>query len=647
MAPNSIFPISRTRHAKRILLFALVFMQCTFFLSAQNFTERKEHIKANSHWILPYYTDTFNHPKNGADLDLNTNPPTVRLGTQQVGESATAVADTATGALLFYSNGEYCRDKNFDLMPNGNILPSGNNTNSTNQASCIVPMINQPGKYYLFSLMNWNFNYINPSKLYYSVVDMSLNGGLGDIVSGKKTVELDSGSLHEGMIAIPGNNCDVWLLVHPIYDTVFKAYHITENGIDTIPVISSPGSMINGAMAAFELGGMGVSPDGKMVAITSYSISCLALGLEPSLGGLLLARFDPETGKVSDGIKVSDSIAAYVPVFSADNSKLYVAGTVATADGAEGPVQLLQYDVSNYNNQAIISSKFVVKEYINAEDKIFGLRRRGDTIVLTDRLSYIASSNQAGAACNFQVGPYLTIDNISPAYSLGNDVIYPWAPDTIKQVAMDTIVCRGIYPLEVSSGYNQYLWDNGSITTQRTIEEEGVYWVKYDNGCHYKVDTFIFNFYHLEPVINVDKLDLSTTNAYNNYQWLLNGNLIAGATSRIYTVKENGAYRVIVTDEHGCSDTSDAYNVTNVSIQQIHPLAKQISTFPNPTQDGVIIQAPIQVKTTLHSIEGKQVEHNRESNYISVKHLAPGMYFLHINDLQGNLIKVEKLVKSR
>jgi hypothetical protein len=71
MVLKSIFTIPRTRQTKLVLLFALSFMQCTSFLFAQNFTERKEHIKANSHWILPYYTDTFNHPKNGADLDLN------------------------------------------------------------------------------------------------------------------------------------------------------------------------------------------------------------------------------------------------------------------------------------------------------------------------------------------------------------------------------------------------------------------------------------------------------------------------------------------------------------------------------------------------------------------------------------------------
>ena len=46
-----------------------------------------------------------------------------------------------------------------------------------------------------------------------------------------------------------------------------------------------------------------------------------------------------------------------------------------------------------------------------------------------------------------------------------------------------------------------------------------------------------------------------------SYRWLLGGDTILGATSRIYVARQNGAYRVRVFYTNGCSDTSASYTV--------------------------------------------------------------------------------------
>jgi len=73
------------------------------------------------------------------------------------------------------------------------------------------------------------------------VVDMTLNGGLGDVVSTQKKIPLDSLVSSEKMVAIPGSNCSVWLLLHSIEDNKFKAYRIDNNGISSTPVVSACG----------------------------------------------------------------------------------------------------------------------------------------------------------------------------------------------------------------------------------------------------------------------------------------------------------------------------------------------------------------------------------------------------------------------
>ncbi len=166
-------------------------------------------------------------------------------------------------------------------MPDGDNLLGAGVAGTTSQAACIVPAIDSPGKYYLFSL---NFQGANPG-LYYSIVDINLDNGLGNIVPGKKEYFIGPGSLSEAMIAIPGDHCDIWLIIHAKDAPVFKAYPITRFGLGANPVVSTTGTQIQGSSAYFQ-GGMAVSPDREMIALTSLN------GISPSLlaQGLLLLQ---------------------------------------------------------------------------------------------------------------------------------------------------------------------------------------------------------------------------------------------------------------------------------------------------------------------------------------------------------------------
>ncbi len=48
----------------------------------------------------------------------------------------------------------------------------------------------------------------------------------------------------------------------------------------------------------------------------------------------------------------------------------------------------------------------------------------------------------------------------------------------------------------------------------------------------------------------------------SSYQWLRDGVQISGATNRLFTASQSGNYRVIVTNNQGCLDTSATYSIT-------------------------------------------------------------------------------------
>lgn len=484
----------------RYILPGLCFIFSQGKISAQNFIQRPEFIKANSNWVFG----------DSSGIDFNTNPPLSLETATDAPEGGVAVSDTATGQLLFYANGDNCWNRNHELMPNGFDLSGGAvgtvangetvmSARSSAQANCVVPVLGQPGKYYLFSLQNYSFGSTNP-QLYYSIVDMSLEGGLGDIAAGQKNILVNAGPLQEGMIAIPGNNCDVWLLVHKYHEPLFYAYHITEAGIDPTPVQSTTSSSLGGISAAYEMGTMAVSPDRSKIAITSYSAFCILLGLAPALGGVQVAEFDPSSGLITNDLKINDSIAAYSVSFSPDNSRLYVQGmaddgTVAYTLGTGGRVQILQYDMSTYTAAAISASKTAIYD-VDADDageQFHGLRSNG-TVIIQGDMKYIAAPNLSGAACNFQAGPFIALYSTSAAdnYGLGNDVIYPLPPDTLYHQLLDTATCYGdAVQLNALPGFEAYQWDDGSTGSSRVVTEPGRYWVFSRDACHSRIDTFV------------------------------------------------------------------------------------------------------------------------------------------------------------
>lgn len=613
---------------------------------AQNYTQTDRFLKANSNWVFG----------DSAGINFNVNPPVGTLHHSTGLSGSAAVSHPETGTLLFYSNGAKCWKADGTLMLHGDSL-LGNIIGHTTQGVCIVPFINDTNRYYLFSLSDVG----TLDALFYSVIDMRLDNGQGDIDSTQKNILLHDNSLSEAMVAIPGECNDVWLLLHGYKDADFIAYHITSEGIDTTPVITTLGSPVVGGGQGTTYSRLAVSPDRRKIALNGRNLMDHVT---------FVAAFDPLTASVTNLIEIMGITPYRVPpfrfaaepgyglCFSTDNSKLYVSTSVSGNPLMTDPKhRLYQFDVSTFDSAAIVGSRYSVYE-TNAPEFSSGvdLRTYRDSIYICirksfptqDRIDRINQPNISGAGCDYQTGVVSLAPGSHNQFTFGSDVVYPMS-DTIAQHApsADTAICTGgSVILTAPAGFGEYVWSDGSMDSTLLVSQADTYWVTYRDSCYnLYVDTYLVEeLPFIPPVIQEERSVLSTDEAYETYQWLLNGNLIQGASDSIYTATENGEYQVVVTNEHGCSDTSAVYEVNNVNIAAVDDFGRFVRIYPNPAADIAYIQSATPVNVTLMSLEGRVLFKVKQAESVSVSDLAAGVYLLKIANAQGEGQAIERLV---
>lgn len=564
--------------------FLLIIILVLFYTGALH---AQYNLKENNIWFFGY----------GAGLDFNSGSPVSvatginhRVTGTSTLEAAATVCDIS-GNLLFHTEGSIIWDRAGNIMPNAAPLHSygmaTSVTQSTTQGVQIVEMIDTPGKYYLFSLAAGGPGTPPFDKnLYYSVVDMNLNGGMGDVVPGRKWIHIDT-ALTEKMIAIPGDNCDIWLLAHSYDENIFKAYRIGKNGFDPTPIISRCG-VIRTISGSWVLGQLCVSTDRKKLATANFHA-----------GIVELYDFDPATGTVSNSMVIDTLNSAYGISFSPDNSKLYVSYFNTTATWG-----IYQFNLNLPNKAAITASKtFILPLPYNEElrigpnEKIYFIsngRRVGANWQMD--IGVIQNPNLSGTACN-ALANVVTVTAVDRAGSatLGNYFVKATEGDTITQKVPDTTVCDSIVNMQLKApaGYQDYRWNDGTRDTSLTIVRPGKYWVSYNNDCITYIDTFIVN--KINNVGISADLGADTILCGSSFPFILDATDTAinvtylwqdGSTNNTYTVNSTGTYWVEL-ELKGCT-VSDTIQVAYLDL----PLPLGNDTVICNQQQTVIIAHP-------------------------------------------------------
>jgi PKD repeat protein len=308
----------------------------------------------------------------GLGIDFSTGVPTGTNSPMIQLEGTASIADRATGALLFYTNGITVWTRTGTVMTRGTGLLGHN---SATQSALIVPMPGDSMKYYIFTA-DQEGNVAPNRGVHYSVVDMNLAGGSGAITV--KNMEVLA-QASEKLTAIPHcNGRDYWILVHSLGGQTFHAFALTTAGVSATPVSSAVGRW-QGTIPPYTMGYLKASPDGRKLASACREIRFVEI-----------FDFDPATGVVSNPIDVSPSAAvpglAYGVAFSPDNSKVYFGW------GAS----LYQCSLQPSDPASILASRVVVNPTATWDpDKTFYAMQLGP-----DRKIYVIASDIYSTALN-------------------------------------------------------------------------------------------------------------------------------------------------------------------------------------------------------------------------------------------------------
>jgi len=265
---------------------------------------------------------------NEAGLDFNSGKPVALTDSRMNAEAGCAVISNKAGQLLFYTDGKKVWNKKHQIMPNGFDLKG---SQMLNQNTLIVPLPDSADIYYLFTV-NGVFETIG---MKYSVLDMRLNDGLGDVVLKNRSL------LYEGLTEkLTGtrhcNGRDIWIVAHDKSDGYYS-YLLNADSLNKTPVISRTGNNVRA-----DIGYMKISPASDRIAMPVNNSTAL----------VELCHFENRTGKVFDPVRIyaRDSVVyAFGIEFSPSGNLLYI-----STGGKQ--YKLWQYDITQETKEEINNS---------------------------------------------------------------------------------------------------------------------------------------------------------------------------------------------------------------------------------------------------------------------------------------------------
>jgi hypothetical protein len=234
------------------------------------------------------------------------------LRTINMRNTTTNISDTL-GNLLFYTNGVNVCDALNDTMPNGKGLnPCQYTTDFTHfglalpQADLILPNPGNSSEYYLIhqSLNQYPTDYTN-TKLYYSKINMFLNGGKGDLF--QKNISFFQDTLWGASMTAckHANGRDWWIVALRAHTPVYFVFLLTPTGI------SYQSSQTIGSR--WDCGQVAFSPNGEFFGIREFAKN------------FQIFDFDRCTGLFSNSryVSINDSMYGLGFCFSPDSKIAY------------------------------------------------------------------------------------------------------------------------------------------------------------------------------------------------------------------------------------------------------------------------------------------------------------------------------------
>ncbi|WP_178989221.1 T9SS type B sorting domain-containing protein [Winogradskyella schleiferi] len=484
-------------------------------------------------------------------------------------EGCTSISDE-NGNLLFYSDGRTVWNSNHQIMSNGDYVGGTGllGDPSSTSSGLIVPKPNDPNKYYLFTVdephhdnaaaypNQYNGTY-DPfgtvpfdddgfnNGFNYSLIDMTLNGGLGDVDPVEKNRHLITYNpldpeeikykCSEKITAVRAEDCNsFWVLTH--FVNRFYALKVTENGIiiddseeNPNPRVSIVGPTIPvSGYRRNALGYLKASPDGTKIVAANYGYATTAGG--NAAGSVDLFDFNNETGEVSQHIQIyspSEGDSPYGVEFSAESRKVYA--TISDRAAGNGTSRVFQWDLESND---ILASRNTIhtSDQISAGALQLGIDRKiyraqlniSNNIEISRYLGVIENPEADGMAANYNSqGVLLDINGFN---------------QNLSRIGLPPFI-QSLFNSEID------IIQNGISTTELAL----------CIGDSYNLQA--------EDIVGAD------------YVWSFDGNALTEASSQLF-VDTPGFYEVYIEPNNGDCPIVGSAVVGIFEIPVTHPLTK-------------------------------------------------------------------------
>lgn len=399
-------------------------------------------------------------------------PPSDFLNFYYFGQNGISYSDPVTGEMKFIISNRYGFNKNFEMFPSRSVLRS---CPPDKLAYHIIPFSGNPSKFYVVQFQDYSADLLQQETglqvrcpgaigLGYSIVDLTLDGGLGDFAV--SNIVLHTGLAGQMTTVRHSNGKDVWVIVHSVSSDKFLSYLFTDAGIQP-PVETSIGPFINAKFNNMQ-GLLKANHEGTLLAgATGF--------FEGQTVQIQLFDFDNATGKLSNYRTLPYGDYLNELQFSPDDSKLYGLGYKA----------IHQFDF-NEANVASTLTKVVSMPYsisydmqLGPDGKIYVTKtssknKNGD---FEEYTGVIQCPNLPKYACNFIIDGMPLVHNRFP--DLINDFIKDSKAPPITQldIGRDTAVCFGDLRLSAPAGWESYRWNTGETTRDIIVKQAGTYYV--------------------------------------------------------------------------------------------------------------------------------------------------------------------------
>lgn len=451
-----------------------------------------------------------------AGLNFANRTPVAQTGAINTLEGCASISNEK-GALLFYTDGTTIWNRNHVAMPNGTGLFG---QRSSTQAAIIVPKPESKNIYYVFTVNRAEYVEINEVKhgINFSIVDMNLDNGKGDVIQGSKNIHLVTYDANDAeqkewqssekiAATLHYDGVSYWILTYFV-DT-FYAFKLDENGLnqepvktvvnDVVPIVVSRSTttLVN----LTSIGYLKISPNGKKIAI-AHSFT----GQSSTSGRVFLYDFDTETGKTStNGTRLISSTYPYGVEFSPKSRKLYVSTNNYVTNRGVSYFEGSNVYQFNLESASILNSKVEIHSsstllagalQLALDGKIYRAKRKVDTQQGESSLAAITKPELDGAEASYVNN---AVSLASGSYS--NYGLPPFISSSFILTFDYEFTCIGDethFFITSEDPYDTLVWDFGDGTTSTDPEP----YHRYANPGEYEVTlTTTFNGFEAKPLV--------------------------------------------------------------------------------------------------------------------------------------------------